>query len=40
MVTDERRALTRAIIREGKKIRGRWTVSCMYSSFHATLIAY
>jgi hypothetical protein len=30
MVTNERRALPRAPGTRGIKIRGRWTVSCMY----------
>jgi len=38
MVSDERRAVVRALAREGRKIRGRWTASCMYSSFHADCI--
>lgn len=35
MVSDERRAVARALAREGRKIRGRWTASCMHSSFYA-----
>jgi len=38
MVTNERRALSRAPGTRGIKIRGRWTVSCMYPSFHPDCI--